>query len=153
MGAPGERCEQRSTRVMTMMVVRPADGLGVRKGKGSQETPGVWLEHLKGQSFHQVSWRRLGKSQSRGSSGTGHIEFEMQTRTSKWRFVRARCLPLERARWSCAFPGWVPRTEQRALLFEPLVYQPLTAPALLISPISEAHCPSPSVTWRRSPCP
>lgn len=153
MGAPGERCEQRSTRVMTVMVVRPADGLGVRKGKGSQETPGVWLEHLKGQSFHQVSWRRLGKSQSRGSSGTGHIEFEMQTRASKWRFVRARCLPLERARWSCAFPGWVPRTEQRALLFEPLVYQPLTAPALLISPISEAHCPSPSVTWRRSPCP
>lgn len=54
---------------MAVMVVRPADGLGVRKGKGSQETPGVWLEHLKGQSFHQVSWRRLGKSQSRGPSG------------------------------------------------------------------------------------
>ena len=52
-----------------------------------------------------------------------------------------------------SLPGWVPRTKRRSLLFEPIVYLPLTVAALLLSPLSGALHPSPSITWRRSPCP
>lgn len=60
------------------------------------------------------------------------------------------CVPLEGSWPSCAHLGWVPRTEQRALLCEPLVPHPLPGPARLISSLSGAQHPPPASTWRCS---
>lgn len=60
------------------------------------------------------------------------------------------CVPLEGSWPSCACPGWVPRTEQRALLCEPLLPHPLPGPAAPISPLSGAQRPPPASTWRCS---
>ena len=66
---------------MAVVVVRHTDGPGMRKDRGVRRCQAIGLSSWK-DGFHQVSWRRLGKSQSRGPAGIGHTEFEMLVRYS-----------------------------------------------------------------------
>ena len=65
--------------MVAVVVVRHTDGPGMRKDRGVRRCQAIGLSSWK-DGFHQVSWRRLGKSQSRGPAGIGHTEFEMRTR-------------------------------------------------------------------------
>ena len=52
---PWERREQECCGVVVLVVVRPADGLHIRKRKSPRQPLGGWLEQLEGQSCCQVS--------------------------------------------------------------------------------------------------
>ena len=64
---PRERCEQGSTRVVAVVVVRHTNGLGMRKEKVCQEMSGNWLEQLEGR-FSPGKLEEAGEESVQGTS-------------------------------------------------------------------------------------
>lgn len=91
----------------------------------------------------------VGGGWGRGGAGDDQVRGKLNRRLGG-DASEPMCVPLEGSWPSCARPGRVPRTEQRALLCESLVPHPLPGPARLISPLPGARRPPPGSTWRCS---
>lgn len=87
----------------------------------------------------------VGGGWGRGGAGDDQVRGKLNRRLGG-DASEPMCVPLEGSWPSCARPGRVPRTEQRALLCESVVPHPL-----LGLPASSPHCQEPGAsTWRCS---
>lgn len=91
----------------------------------------------------------VGGGWGRGGAGDDQVRGKLNRRLGG-DASELMCVPLEGSWPSCARPGRVPRTEQRALLCESVVPHPLPGPPRLISPLPGARRPPPGSTWRCS---